>query len=594
MNFKQVISNFTKRNNINNNNVDNGSNNIQNNEEDTRYANKLNKRKRSDFSNRKIRSPSPTRRNHTNHFQFSTQTINKNNSIKANNIYKSKIDLTNLNTNLKLDYIENISKKHSADNDYNIDNDRYNTNDNYKFDTNNPFITPPSSAIELNYDKNQPPPKNLVFTKLRHNENTKLTKNELVNNFASLKIINNSHKIFQIPEILNRILKNIVQLEQVENESLEIKYTQRLPDSYNHALLIYKDEKIAKKVWNEIVTKKNSQSIQCQNKNVSGQSIGNIKGNIFNCLMVNKLWFNTLYPILLNELYFNSSKRFNQFCQQSKFLKLNYCNTHESGSNYLNITSLKLNRIYDPINLNESTPCFQHLIKLNIHICPSLNISANWFAHMNNLKELSITGSKKIDNNFLIDLSKNCSSIVNLDLRACEKVGDTGIVAIAINCPNLKLINLGRHNNGSNITDISLVALAKFTKVETVGLAGCNITDTGLWEFAKNNGINVRRLSLNNCNKLTDFSIPYLLGFNYLPNLSVLEIKFLEKLNNVKYIAKFKLWRQSLNKPILIETCERITKLINIEEQKIRKHNARVCIREMTNWVNGNDAETLA
>lgn len=558
MNLKQVITNLTKRSNNNCNNM----------HDDDEGKHNLNKRKRSDLSRRQIRSPSPTRRNHTNYFQFSSP-LNKN---KNKSTIKNKVDLSNLNTNLKLDFIADIFEDH-----INKDSCHYNPDHN-----DNPFITPPSSAVDISYDMNQPPPKAPVFTKLKCNGITNRT--ELVHNFATLNIENRSHKIFKIPEILNKILNYVVQLEHLENESLETKYSQRLPDSYNHALLIHKDEKIARKIWNEAILQKNSQISQSNDKIIPAKVANQIKGNLFNCLMVNKLWFRLMFPLLVNELYFNSMERFQQF-----LCSMDVIDPNDSNCNKIN--SLKLNRIYDSMQLNVSKICFQNVTNLNIHICPNMDIRSSWFRHMKNLKDLSITGNKKIDNNFLINLSKSCSLIVNLDLRACERIGDTGIVAIAINCPNLKLINLGRHKNGSKVTDISIVALGKFTNVETIGLAGCNITDTGLWEFAKHNGSNVKRLSLNNCSKLTDFSIPYLLGFNYMPNLSVLEIKFLEKLNNVKYVAKFKLWRQSVNQPILIESCERITKLIDIEEQKIRKHNARTCIREMTHWVNGNDID---
>lgn len=54
-------------------------------------------------------------------------------------------------------------------------------------------------------------------------------------------------------------------------------------------------------------------------------------------------------------------------------------------------------------------------------------------------------------------------------------------------------------------------------------------------------GDNVERLSLNNCKLLTDYSIPYLLGFKYFPKLSVLEIRFLDNLKDVRLIVKFKL-----------------------------------------------------
>ena len=141
----------------------------------------------------------------------------------------------------------------------------------------------------------------------------------------------------------------------------------------------------------------------------------------------------------------------------------------------------------------------------------------------NNLTKLIITGSKTIDDEFLMKLGQfKCGDNLQiLDLRACELITDFGIYQLSLYCRNLTFINFGRKpissgngNGGGNgggsgryITDNSMIKLINNNrKLLTIGLAGCHITDKCVWEIA-NKLPNISRLSLNNCPKLTNSGI---------------------------------------------------------------------------------------
>ena len=386
----------------------------------------------------------------------------------------------------------------------------------------NPFITPPSSAIKRN---------DYFFNSddgVSYSDQNK----KLIKEFQSLKIkkeLLTCHQIFTIPEILNNIIKYIALNEN--GLELEKPYKQRPPQSFRHALLIYKDHEKAKKVWEK--TKK-------MNKESNSFERYSLTGNLFNCLMVNKLWFEITFPYFLKNLIFKDSTKFIKYID-----RFGKSNRNINNSSSLNTQRLIFNRVAKTQDINETALdniyCLKSIVELKIHVSPEFILPSNCFHNFNNLQNLSITGNKIINDTYIINISPFLKELISFDLRACENVTDIGVVAIALNCQKIKSINLGRHHNGDKITDIALVALGRYTNVETIGLAGCSITDNGLWEFAKWNGDNVERLSLNNCKLLTDYSIPYLLGFNYFPKLCVLEIRFLDNLKDVRLIVKFKL-----------------------------------------------------
>ncbi|CAD6599713.1 XXYS1_4_G0017830.mRNA.1.CDS.1 [Saccharomyces cerevisiae] len=403
-------------------------------------------------------------------------------------------------------------------------------------------------------------------------------KNILVDEFSELKLgqpltaqHQRSHAVFEIPEIVENIIKMIVSLESA-NIPKERPCLRRNPQSYEHSLLMYKDEERAKKAW--------SAAQQLRDPPLAGHKEKK-QGALFSCMMVNRLWLNVTRPFLFKSLHFKSVHNFKEFLRTSQETTQVMRPSH--------FILHKLHQVTQPDIERLSRMECQNLKWLEFYVCPRITPPLSWFDNLHKLEKLIIPGNKNIDDNFLLRLSQSIPNLKHLDLRACDNVSDSGVVCIALNCPKLKTFNIGRHRHGNLITSVSLVALGKYTQVETVGFAGCDVDDAGIWEFARLNGKNVERLSLNSCRLLTDYSLPILFALNSFPNLAVLEIRNLDKITDVRHFVKYNLWKKSLDAPILIEACERITKLIDQEENRVKRINSLVALKDMTAWVNADD-----
>lgn len=403
-------------------------------------------------------------------------------------------------------------------------------------------------------------------------------KNILVGEFSELKLgqpltaqHQRSHAVFEIPEIVENIIKMLVSLESA-NIPKERPCLRRNPQSYEHSLLMYKDEERAKKAW--------SAAQQLQDPPLVGRKEKK-QGALFSCMMVNRLWLNVTRPFLFKSLHFKSVHNFKEFLRTSQETTQVMRPSH--------FILHKLHQVTQPDIERLSRMECQNLKWLEFYVCPRITPPLSWFDNLHKLEKLIIPGNKNIDDNFLLRLSQSIPNLKHLDLRACDNVSDSGVVCIALNCPKLKTFNIGRHRRGNLITSVSLVALGKYTQVETVGFAGCDVDDAGIWEFARLNGKNVERLSLNSCRLLTDYSLPILFALNSFPNLAVLEIRNLDKITDVRHFVKYNLWKKSLDAPILIEACERITKLIDQEENRVKRINSLVALKDMTAWVNADD-----
>lgn len=403
-------------------------------------------------------------------------------------------------------------------------------------------------------------------------------KNILVDEFSELKLgqpltaqHQRSHAVFEIPEIVENIIKMIVSLESA-NIPKERPCLRRNPQSYEHSLLIYKDEERAKKAWSAAQQLRDPPLVGHKEKK---------QGALFSCMMVNRLWLNVTRPFLFKSLHFKSVHNFKEFLRTSQETTQVMRPSH--------FILHKLHQVTQPDIERLSRMECQNLKWLEFYVCPRITPPLSWFDNLHKLEKLIIPGNKNIDDNFLLRLSQSIPNLKHLDLRACDNVSDSGVVCIALNCPKLKTFNIGRHRRGNLITSVSLVALGKYTQVETVGFAGCDVDDAGIWEFARLNGKNVERLSLNSCRLLTDYSLPILFALNSFPNLAVLEIRNLDKITDVRHFVKYNLWKKSLDAPILIEACERITKLIDQEENRVKRINSLVALKDMTAWVNADD-----
>ncbi|QLL34756.1 hypothetical protein HG536_0H01310 [Torulaspora globosa] len=379
-----------------------------------------------------------------------------------------------------------------------------------------------------------------------------------------------AHQIFEIPEILEKILRHVAMAEEAPAENT---CARRRPLSYRHAALIYGDEKRAAEVWKQSLREAAGR----------GTRESRVPGPLFSCLLVNKLWHSIALPCLLERVHFRDSDRFSAFMVNRERMLA----TDGEMARPCVFTLEKLHRLsQSEFDRLSALVAVDRLKWLELYICPKVLPPLSWIPNFKRLEKLILPGNKVINDKFLFELSHYVPDLKKLDLRACDNVTDSGIVAIALRCTKLELCNLGRHRNGGRITSISVVALAKHTQIETLGIAGCNVTDAGIWELAQLRGPHMTRLSLNNCSLLSNHSIPLLLAFNHFPNLAVLEVRNIDGITDVRNLVHFKLWKKSQRIPILIEGCERITKLMLDEEARLRRANSQVALKDMTYWVN--------
>lgn len=378
--------------------------------------------------------------------------------------------------------------------------------------------------------------------------------------------------IFEIPEILELIIKYLLDFE-TEKTPRERILTRRPPQSYQHALMMYKNKEHADKVWNQLQ----------HQKAVSQTQYNSQAGACYSYMLVNKLWLAIVREKLLKNLYFQSDSSYLKFHEAyfKKGPKLKkFKPTNLIFHKLHKLKQKNIEKLSEVIELKE-------LKWLEFYICPSIVPSLTWFTErLNKLERLALPGNKVIDNDFLIEISSKIPNLEVLDLRACDKVGDSGLVSIVTKCSKLHTVNLGRHRNSHLITGVSVMALAQYTQIRTLGVAGCDVNDASIWELAELRGKFMERLSLNGCQKLSNLSLPILFKYNYFPNLSVLEIRNLEGVTDFKPIVVFKLAQKARKRPILLESCPRILKIIHTLEKQVKHQNTSMIRRDMMTWIN--------
>mmetsp|Transcript_6350 Transcript_6350/g.7944 ORF Transcript_6350/g.7944 Transcript_6350/m.7944 type:complete len:538 (+) Transcript_6350:264-1877(+) len=370
--------------------------------------------------------------------------------------------------------------------------------------------------------------------------------------------------IFEIPEIVYKIIEFAdIQNTVVPQESTPIR---RKPLSRNHAFLIHGDKY-------QVNLSLQDHSSQHSNSN----------GVLFNCLQVNKL-FNQVTNELLNQKFFFSDER--KLHSYLQTLKVNKLKTKPSLFVFHKLFHAK----QDIIELIKHHMDFANLQWLEFYMCPKLLPTPEFLVYGSNIKKIVITGSKVIDDGFLSMVAKKCPNLEILDIRACELISDSGVYQIAKMCRKLTTVNFGRKNKGNLITDSSLCTLIRNNPhLNTVGLAGCHITDKTLWDLAIRCSDNLQRLSLNNCPYLTNQSIPLILHSNFFKNLSVLELRFANQITNFKPIIEFKRRQEFKGISILIEVCETLCLLMREQELEMDKVISQRIFEDISYWANDND-----
>ncbi|CEP61945.1 Amn1p LALA0_S04e04214g [Lachancea lanzarotensis] len=379
---------------------------------------------------------------------------------------------------------------------------------------------------------------------------------------------NTSHPIFRTAEIVDKILRFVDSEATIPREKTRHR---RKPQAFSHALLLCDgDEARAKKMWNEC------------NRSSAEPAVSN-SPRLHSCIQVNKMWHRIALSIITENLYFTDSKKIRKLAGNVSKLR----NRLSKPSAFV---LHKLSKL-EQTELNAFIPIVssERLKWLEFYICPKIIPPIPLFYRSQNLEKLVLPGNQFLDDKFLMTIAPYLTKLKILDLRACDKISDCGVLSIAANCPNLKICNLGRHRNGKAITSVSMVALARNTKVDTVGVAGCHITDAGVWELALHLGPRIRRLSLNNCQLLTDNSVPTLLALGYFPQLSVLEIRNLDRLTNVLPIVNFVRSKRSQGIPLLVEGGERIDSMMIEAEHRLDQQESAHILAAFTDWVNEDD-----
>lgn len=303
------------------------------------------------------------------------------------------------------------------------------------------------------------------------------------------------------------------------------------------------------------------------------------------CILVNKLFHDVTKDIISERLRFNNQANFEKFVSSEK------CSLAR-----MRPKSFMLNRLYHAKQSSlESISRYldsSRLETINFFLCPKLAPPLAFFT--SSLISITVAGSRVVDDTLIIDLAQRCNNLQELDLRACDFVTDSGIYAIATNCSNLSRINLGRKKRGHLITDNSVATLVRNNpQLETVGLAGCAISDVSIWELAVSCGSNLKRLSVNGCQLLSDDSISQILSHDLVPKLSVLEIRDVPRITDFALIVNFK--RHQALKGILvwIETSDFAASQIKECERVIDLRISKLIHQDISEWINGKDEDLL-
>jgi len=101
--------------------------------------------------------------------------------------------------------------------------------------------------------------------------------------------------------------------------------------------------------------------------------------------------------------------------------------------------------------------------------------------------------------------------ICSFDFRS-GGISDEGVTQIAQGCPMLEAINL---SHCTEITDSSLTALSKCTKLNTLEIRGCpRVSSSGLSEIATGCRL-LSKLDIKKCFEINDVGMLYLSQFSH-------------------------------------------------------------------------------
>lgn len=421
--------------------------------------------------------------------------------------------------------------------------------------------------------------------------------------FVAQTIVNSSNnnnsiatRVLGIPEILNQILE-YVDMNGIPQERLQKR---RRPMSLRHALLIYGDPTAAKNAYHNgspSLPSTGMRSVSTPDvkaaSTVEGLGDGCLdvsnsrkesKPTLLNCMLVNRLWYQVTSDVLFKRLHFKGN------CAWEKFaigvLEKDEGRALDNVRCKPSILVLHKCALANQPQIKTLSKLGGKLQWLEFYTCP-LIVPTLDLVSGGQLRKLVLPGCTNLTDKVLNVLTQQCPLLEHLDLRACDMVSDAGIRAVARNCPQLKMLNVGRTQRGELITYSSIKHIAKKTRIETLGLAGCHVDDRAMWALALYRGPFIQRLSLNNCLMLTNESVPKIL--RYMRSLTVLELRGCVQITDVRPIVQFKRYRELQGHPPLIEGCEvfdlRMRETEWIMEIEISRQVAQDCME----WINQPD-----
>lgn len=373
------------------------------------------------------------------------------------------------------------------------------------------------------------------------------------------------HPALQVPEILNLILEYVDSLNVIPHESTPKR---RKPMSLQHALLLHGDSSATRQEWHRSQSESRKNSVLTTNLNRGG--------GIYSCLFVNKFWYAVAVRILYKQLHFKKESSWNRFMSNSKPVD----NSRPS--------------VFVLHKLPNVQQCDLHQLEkfggaiewLEFYTCPNI-VPTRSLLNGGRMTKVVLPGCGRVDDKTIALVAQMCPGLEHLDIRACDKVSDKGLKFIAKHCRQLKLLNVGRTQNGDLITHRGLKHIARRTQLVTLGAAGTAIEDRTMWDFAAYRGKSLERLSLNNCKLLTNKSVPRIL--NHTPTLSVLELRGCTQITEMRPIVKFKRMRERLGRTPLIEGCELFELRMKEAEWLIEMEVSREVFRDCLEWIYAED-----
>ncbi|KAG4095188.1 RNI-like protein [Neocallimastix lanati (nom. inval.)] len=202
------------------------------------------------------------------------------------------------------------------------------------------------------------------------------------------------------------------------------------------------------------------------------------RAELYPCLLINKQWYSIILPLYWKNIRISNNKQWTNFICSTAIGK---------GVEYIR------NFSFSDIQETSST--------LNIYEYKSLDFVVesrlNRFVHLienNNarLSSLEFIGIKSLTEQKLLEICKYCPRLEGLYIHRC---GITYHIKdfekVAIYCPNLRKLHLGRNSSASFINDLILkTILLNFKELNELTISFSTLTDASsdVWKYAKKNG----------------------------------------------------------------------------------------------------------